>query len=180
MQRCQISLTNYVLDWWWCTFFIQLLFMFIIYILTGWKIKVSAKRGLDILRIHCQNSAFIMTNGIGHFRQGVDIFDKRILDSIVSSYPTVKFWIRPRLQQSFPCSWQSINRYHSAWCTTYQDLAKKQVLRMFAVSIPWLLKRDINSLLLNNYSNVWFVCLLYHCKLRCARTHAKIEHFCYQ
>ena len=97
-----------------------LLFIFIIYILTGWKIKVTAKWGLDILRIHCQNSAFIMTNGIGNFRQGVDIFDKRILDSIVSFYPTVQFWIRPRLQQSFPWSWQSINRYHSGWCTTYQ------------------------------------------------------------
>ena len=66
--------------------FSYLLFIFIIYILTGWKIKVTAKWGLDILRIHCQNSAFIMTNGIGNFRQGVDIFDKRILDSILYVY----------------------------------------------------------------------------------------------
>ena len=45
------------------------------------KIKVTAKRGLKILRIHCQNSALIMTNGIRKVRQGVDIFDKIILDS---------------------------------------------------------------------------------------------------
>ena len=45
------------------------------------KIKVNAKQGLKILRIQCQNSAIIMTNGIRKVRQGVDIFDKRILDS---------------------------------------------------------------------------------------------------
>ena len=43
--------------------------------------KVTAKRSLKILRIHCQNSALIMANGIRKVRQGVDIFDKRILDS---------------------------------------------------------------------------------------------------
>ena len=31
------------------------------------------------------------------------------------------FRTRPRLQQSVPCRWQSINWYHCAWCTTYQD-----------------------------------------------------------
>ena len=31
------------------------------------------------------------------------------------------FRILPRLQQSFPRSWQSINQYQSAWCTTHQD-----------------------------------------------------------
>ena len=45
------------------------------------KIKVTAKLGLKILRNHCQNFALIMTNGIRKIRQGVDIFDKRILDS---------------------------------------------------------------------------------------------------
>ena len=45
------------------------------------KIKVTAKRDLKILRNHCQNSALIMTNGIRKVRQGVDIFDKRILGS---------------------------------------------------------------------------------------------------
>ena len=42
-----------------------ILFIFIIYIFfqVG-KIKVTAKRGLEILRIHCQNSAIIMTHGI--------------------------------------------------------------------------------------------------------------------
>ena len=34
-----------------------------------------------ILRIQCRNSVLIMTNGIRKVRQGVDIFDKRILDS---------------------------------------------------------------------------------------------------
>ena len=45
------------------------------------KIKVTAKRGLKILRIHCQNSALKMTNGIRKVRQRVDIFDKIILYS---------------------------------------------------------------------------------------------------
>ena len=31
------------------------------------------------------------------------------------------FRIPPRLLQSFPCSQQNTNWYHSAWCTTYQD-----------------------------------------------------------
>ena len=44
------------------------------------KIKVTAKRGLKLLWIHCQNSALIMTNGIRKVRLGVDIFDKRTLD----------------------------------------------------------------------------------------------------
>ena len=55
----------------------------------------------------CQNSALIMTNGIRNVRRGEDIFDKKILVS--SSRP----------QQSFPCIRQSMNRYHSTWCTTY-------------------------------------------------------------
>ena len=45
------------------------------------KIKVPAKRGLKILWIHCQNFLLKMTNGIRKVRLGVDIFDKRILDS---------------------------------------------------------------------------------------------------
>ena len=46
-------------------------------------IILTAKWGLKILRIHCQNSTLIMTNGIRKVRQGVDIFDKRILDSFM-------------------------------------------------------------------------------------------------
>ena len=45
------------------------------------KRKVTARLGLKILWIHCQNSALIMTNGIRKVRLGVDIFNKRILDS---------------------------------------------------------------------------------------------------
>ena len=45
------------------------------------KIIITAKQGLKILRIHSQTSAIIMTNGIRKVRQGMDIFDKRILDS---------------------------------------------------------------------------------------------------
>ena len=47
--------------------------------LKGWK-KVTAKRGLKILRVHCQNSSIIMTNGTRKVRQRVDIFEKRILN----------------------------------------------------------------------------------------------------
>ena len=46
-----------------------------------YKIKVTAKIGLKILWIHCQNSALII-NGIQKARLVVDIFDKRILDSL--------------------------------------------------------------------------------------------------
>ena len=45
------------------------------------KIKVTAKPGLTILWIDCQNSMLIMTNGIRKVKLGVDIIDKRILDS---------------------------------------------------------------------------------------------------
>ena len=70
--------------------------------------------------ILCQNSALIIKNGIRKVRKGVDIFDKRIL-VLVSSSRTQYFRIRPCLNQSFPCSQQSINWYHSAWCMTHQD-----------------------------------------------------------
>ena len=46
-----------------------------------YKIKVTAKIGLKILWIHCQNFALII-NGIQKARLVVDIFDKRILDSL--------------------------------------------------------------------------------------------------
>ena len=68
----------------------------------------------------CQNSALIIANGIRKFRKGVDIFDKKIL-ILVSLSRTQCFRIRPCLQQSFPCSRQSINWYNSALCTTNQD-----------------------------------------------------------
>ena len=56
----------------------------IYYILTGWKkLKSLYLEGFENSEDkHCQNSAFIMTNGIKKkVRLGVDIFDKRILDS---------------------------------------------------------------------------------------------------
>ena len=49
------------------------------------------------------------------------IFSTKEFLILVSSSQTQCFRIRPCLQKSFPCSWQNINRYHSAWCTTYQD-----------------------------------------------------------
>ena len=36
---------------------------------------------MEILTIHCQSSAIIMINRIRKVKQGVDIFDKRMLDS---------------------------------------------------------------------------------------------------
>ena len=47
-------------------------------------------------------------------------FDKKIL-ILVSSSRIQCFRIRPRLQQSFPCSQQNIKQYHSVWCTAYLD-----------------------------------------------------------
>jgi len=49
------------------------------------------------------------------------IFSTKEFLILVSSSQTQCFRIRPCLQKYFPCSWQNINRYHSAWCTTYQD-----------------------------------------------------------
>ena len=68
--------------------------------------------------IYFLNTALIRTNGIGKVRLGVDIFDKRIL---VRSSLTWCFKIQSLLQKSYSCSQQSINRYHSEWCTNYQD-----------------------------------------------------------
>ena len=45
------------------------------------KIKVTAKWDFKFLMIHCQNSALIMRDRIRKVRLGVDIFEKRILDS---------------------------------------------------------------------------------------------------
>ena len=55
-------------------------FRFIYVFLQVEKKKTTAKRCLEILRIHCQNSTVIRTNRIRKVGQGVDIFDKRILD----------------------------------------------------------------------------------------------------
>ena len=89
------------------------------------KIKVTAKRGLKILWIHCQNSESIMTNEIKKIRLGVDQFDKRIKEFLilVSSSWTVLQNTASSLQPSFPCSRQCINWFHSVWCTTYQGSA---------------------------------------------------------
>ena len=52
-------------------------------ILTGWKNKSHCKKaGFENSEdINCQNSALKVTNGIRKVRLGMDIFDKRILDS---------------------------------------------------------------------------------------------------
>ena len=52
-------------------------------ILTGWENKNHCKKaGFENSEdIHCQNSTLKMTNGIRKIRLGVDIFDKRILES---------------------------------------------------------------------------------------------------
>ena len=77
--RCQISLRHEVEERY-CSF-IQLLLLFIFIFLQVGKIKATSKRGLKILRINCQNLTLIKTNGIRKVREGVNIFDKRILDS---------------------------------------------------------------------------------------------------
>ena len=85
----------------------------------GWKKSHCTKQGLIIRGYSlCQNSALIIRNGIRNVRKGVDIFDKKLLIP-ASSSRTQCFRIRPCLHQSFPCSRQSINRYHSAWCTLH-------------------------------------------------------------
>ena len=66
--------------------FLSRLFIFIIYsyiliFLQVGKIKITAKQCLEILSVQCLNSDIKMTNGIRKVRQGVDIFDKRSLDS---------------------------------------------------------------------------------------------------
>ena len=81
-------------------------------ILKGWKNKSHCtKRGLKILWILIIRIP--IRNRIRKVRLGVKIFDKRNL-ILVSSIWTQCFRIQPHLQQSFPCSRQSINRYHSA------------------------------------------------------------------
>ena len=61
-----------------------------------------------------------MTTRIRKISKVVDIFNKRILDSCkfisdsASKYGLVYSYL-------FPCSPQSLNQYHSAWRTTYQD-----------------------------------------------------------
>ena len=84
------------------------------------KIKVTAKR-LKILK-----------NSLSEFRINNDKWDKKgqargwIFSTkefliFVSSCWTVLQNTASSIQHSFPHSWQSINQYHSAWCTTYQD-----------------------------------------------------------
>ena len=67
--------------------------------------------------IHCQNSALIVTNGKRKVRKGEGIWQKNF-----GSSRTQYFRIRPRLHKSFSCSRQSINWYHSAWCTPIRIL----------------------------------------------------------
>ena len=72
------------------------------------KIKVTNKQALKILWIHCQNSALIMTNGIGKVRLEVDIIDKRILDS---SWTVLQNTASSTA--NFSRSWLSINWFHN-------------------------------------------------------------------
>ena len=53
--------------------------------------------------------------------------------------PQLYFRKRSCLLQSFPRSWQSINWYHSAWCTTYQD--STFYVSIFLVSV----KREVEK-----------------------------------
>ena len=88
-------------------------------ILTGWKKSHCKKAGLENSEdIHCQSSIFKMTNGIRKVRLGVDFFDKRTLD--FSKFISDTVLQNTALSTAiFPCSRLSINRFHSAWCTTY-------------------------------------------------------------
>ena len=60
-----------------------------------------------------------MTNGIRKVWKGVEIFNQRILDSCKfitdssSEYGLVYYYLFLAVS--------NVNRYHSAWCTTYQD-----------------------------------------------------------
>ena len=66
----------------WCIYLLQIVQIYHIYSYKlGNNLNHLLKQGLEILGIHCQNSTIIMTNGIRKVSQGVDIFDKRILDS---------------------------------------------------------------------------------------------------
>ena len=60
---------------------IQIVHIHYIYSCRLEKIKVTAKRGLEMIRILSWNSAIKMKNGIRKVRTGVDIFNKRSLDS---------------------------------------------------------------------------------------------------
>ena len=66
----------------------MLLFIFIL--LQVGKIKVTDKRVLKILRIHCQNSASIMTNGIRKVRQEWIFSTKELLILVSSSWTVLQ------------------------------------------------------------------------------------------
>ena len=83
-QSCSFLFLQFCNDKLYCRLMMQLFdpsiycsYLLYIFLQVG-KIKVA---GLEILRIQCRNSVMIITNGIRKVRQGVDIFDKRILDS---------------------------------------------------------------------------------------------------
>ena len=63
----------------------------------------------------------IMTNGIRKVRKGVDIFDKRILNSCKFISDSASEYDLILYNYFFSRSLLSINWYLSAWCTTYQD-----------------------------------------------------------
>ena len=84
MQGCKNSLIRYIVEWAWIddAAFRSRLFIFnYIYSYRLEKNEVTAEQGLEIFKIHCQNFAIIMANGIRKVRQEVDIFDKQSLDS---------------------------------------------------------------------------------------------------
>ena len=121
-------------------------------ILAGWKKVTAPSRVWKFWEYSlCQNSALIMANGIRKVRKGVDIFDKKML-ILVSSSRTQCFRIRPRLQQSFPCSQQSINRCHSTWCTTYQDSTSYASIFLVSASGRGKRRRETSSLLFSFFS----------------------------
>ena len=104
--RCQISLRN---DYAASSSYSSYLFYIFLQ-----KIKVIAKLGLTILWSHCQNSPILTTNGIRKVMQGVDNFNKRILNfcKFISDSASEYRLIHINLFLAAGRVW-----YHGAWCT---------------------------------------------------------------
>ena len=87
------------------------------------KIKVTAKQGFKILWIFCQNFALIMTNGIKKIRLGVDIFDKRILDSCTLFSDSASEYMASSMAifSSQPSEYKPVS---SVWYTTFQEATR--------------------------------------------------------
>ena len=77
LQKCQISLMKDIVKFLMIAAFApNCSYLSYVFLQVG-KIKVTAKQGLKILWIHCQNSALIMTNAIRKVRLRVDIFNNK-------------------------------------------------------------------------------------------------------